>query len=158
MTDLRRNLARNIKDARKVKGWTQTELAVEAGISFRGLQDIETAKHFPRQETLSAIAGALGVTEESLYSGSVKTSFIQGENKNIGEANSEILSEVRKLREEINASPFRPEKAVDPKKAELLALVDRLSPAMINNLIEIVGDLLGKAPSKQNKIRPGRPK
>ncbi len=60
-------LASNIKRLRKSKNWTQNDLALEAGISFRGLQDIETGKRNPRPDTLSAIAGALKISETDLY-------------------------------------------------------------------------------------------
>lgn len=66
METLKEILAANIKKLRKAKGWTQNDLAVESGISFRGVQDIEVGKRNPRSETLQAIAGALGVTESEI--------------------------------------------------------------------------------------------
>lgn len=59
-------IALNIKRIRKNLGMTQTDLAVESGISFRGIQDIESGKRSPRKETLRAIAGALKVDEIDL--------------------------------------------------------------------------------------------
>lgn len=69
MDKLLKSLGSNLKKARKKRGWTQTQLAVESGISFRGLQDIETGKRFPRTGTLDALAGALGVSSEELLHG-----------------------------------------------------------------------------------------
>ena len=56
-----------IRELREKKGWTQTELAKRAGIHQGVLSYIENGrtKH-PRIDTLSAIAGALGVTVEKL--------------------------------------------------------------------------------------------
>ena len=69
MEKIKKLVASNIKAARKAKGWTQTDLALASGVSFRGIQDIETGRRSPRPDTLSAICGALGVSEAHLYSG-----------------------------------------------------------------------------------------
>lgn len=78
MTGIRQILAENIKKARKAKGWTQTDLSAASGVSLRGIADIETRRRAPRPDTLKALSGALGVTEEQLYSGSIVTTFASG--------------------------------------------------------------------------------
>lgn len=60
-------LAASIRRIRKNKGWTQNDLAVKSGVSFRGIQDIEAGKRSPRPETLKALAGALGVDAAEFY-------------------------------------------------------------------------------------------
>ncbi len=71
MSNMLKSLGSSIRAARRAKGWTQTQLALESGVSFRGVQDIETGKRSPRPATLEAIAGALGMTSDVLISQSV---------------------------------------------------------------------------------------
>jgi transcriptional regulator with XRE-family HTH domain len=56
-----------IRELRRKKGWTQTELARRSGVKQGVLSCIESGrtKH-PRSDTLAAIAEALGVTVEKL--------------------------------------------------------------------------------------------
>lgn len=70
MENIGKLVAENIKAARKRKKWTQNDLAEASGVSFRGIQDIEAAKRSPRPNTINAIAGALGVQVDELYSAS----------------------------------------------------------------------------------------
>lgn len=67
MESINETVADNIRRLRKSKGWTQHDLAVESGLSFRGVQDIEAGKRSPRTSTLQAIAGALGVSEAFFF-------------------------------------------------------------------------------------------
>lgn len=50
----------NIRIARKVKGWTQQQLADEAGLRLATISDIETGKLNFEMNTLVKIAKALG--------------------------------------------------------------------------------------------------
>jgi len=54
-------LADNIKKLRNEMGISQSKLAELAGISLRGLQDIEYKKNIPRTSTLKKIAMALNI-------------------------------------------------------------------------------------------------
>ena len=50
-----------VRDLRKERGWSQQELADQAGISMQTVSNLETGRHVPGIATLSKIAGALGV-------------------------------------------------------------------------------------------------
>jgi transcriptional regulator with XRE-family HTH domain len=50
-----------VRDMRKGRGWSQQELADQAGISMQTVSNLETGRHVPGIATLSKIAGALGV-------------------------------------------------------------------------------------------------
>ena len=72
-------LPRNLKRLRKVKGWTQVQLAIKANVSFRTIQDLEIVNNCdvpeakrggsgaptydpnPKLTTLLAVAQAFGV-------------------------------------------------------------------------------------------------
>ena len=56
-----------IRELRKKKGWTQSELARRSGVKQGVLSDIESGKtKHPRCDTLAAIAAALEVPLEQL--------------------------------------------------------------------------------------------
>jgi transcriptional regulator with XRE-family HTH domain len=61
MTDLRELLARNIKEYRKIQGFSQETLAERAGTSTTHIGMIEIGKKFPSPQMLSRIAEALGI-------------------------------------------------------------------------------------------------
>ena len=54
-------LAQNLKTIRAAKGWTQDDLAHEAGVSEGTIKKAETEKQSPTVDTLDAIAKAFGV-------------------------------------------------------------------------------------------------
>ena len=54
-------LAKNLKTIRAAKGWTQDDLAHEAGVSEGTIKKAETEKQSPTVDTLDAIAKAFGV-------------------------------------------------------------------------------------------------
>jgi transcriptional regulator with XRE-family HTH domain len=56
-----RTVAMRIKALREKRGWTQQQLADEAGISRTYLARIETARHDPTLTSLEKIARALKV-------------------------------------------------------------------------------------------------
>ena len=51
-----------VRDMRKGRGWSQQELADQAGISMQTVSNLETGRHVPGIATLSKIAGALEVS------------------------------------------------------------------------------------------------
>lgn len=60
-------MALRIKDLRKQKGWTQTDLAERANISRSQLAMIETGARSPNTRRLAAIAAALSVNPTDLF-------------------------------------------------------------------------------------------
>ncbi len=60
-------LASNVKRMREGRGWTQAQLASEAGISLIFLQSIEAKRKWVSPVTAKAIAEALEVTESELF-------------------------------------------------------------------------------------------
>ena len=52
LKSLPEDLRRQIREARKAKGWSQQELAQEAGLAQRHISAIETGKIVPRYDTL----------------------------------------------------------------------------------------------------------
>lgn len=65
--DVAFGLARNVLRLRVQNGWSQQELARRAGMRQPRIAEIEGAKGNPRLDTLTRIAGALGVTLEDLF-------------------------------------------------------------------------------------------
>ena len=60
-------LAKNIKQLRKERGFSQEDLAREAGITYSALSKIEAGySQDPRMKTVQKIAAALGVTIDDL--------------------------------------------------------------------------------------------
>lgn len=57
-------LAQNIARLRGACGWTQSDLEKRCGVK---VHMIEAGKRWPREETVSAIAEALGVSVADLY-------------------------------------------------------------------------------------------
>jgi transcriptional regulator with XRE-family HTH domain len=55
--------------ARRLRGLTQAELALRAGLSREALNLIETGRRSPRLATMTAIADALGVSLGALFDG-----------------------------------------------------------------------------------------
>lgn len=58
---------RNVRAARKEKGWTQEQLAFEAGIKRAYLSEIEGGKRNPTLDVVEKIASALSVEAISLF-------------------------------------------------------------------------------------------
>lgn len=57
---------RNVRAARKEKGWTQEQLAFEAGIKRAYLSEIEGGKRNPTLDVVEKIAVALGAPPAEL--------------------------------------------------------------------------------------------
>jgi len=55
-----------IKKIREQRGLSQRELAVRAGMSFRGIQQVESARHNWRVSSVRGVAEALGLPEGGL--------------------------------------------------------------------------------------------
>jgi transcriptional regulator with XRE-family HTH domain len=61
------SLAANIRRLRERRGWTQEQLAEEAGVATRYVQTLESPKANPRASILVAIADALAVDVGRLF-------------------------------------------------------------------------------------------
>ncbi len=66
--ELRQTLARNIKNFRAQKGFSQAQLAEKADISLPFMSSIEQSSKWPYPDTLAQIAAALGVDVSDLFS------------------------------------------------------------------------------------------
>jgi transcriptional regulator with XRE-family HTH domain len=68
MTDLRGLLAENIKKYRKIRGFSQENLAEKAKTSLTHIGMIEIGRKFPSVKMLEQIADALGIDTPELFS------------------------------------------------------------------------------------------
>lgn len=68
-TEIRENLARNIKTFRTIQNISQAELAERAEISIPFLSQIECANKFPSPAILARLSDALSVTASDLFKG-----------------------------------------------------------------------------------------
>ncbi len=60
------SIATTLKEKRQSLGWSQAELAQEAGIDRKTVNRIENGHFHPTLETLVALSGALLVTTDEL--------------------------------------------------------------------------------------------
>lgn len=58
--------ARELRDARRARGWTQAELAERVGIAVEVCGRLERGRVLPRADTLVRLAAALGVSADAL--------------------------------------------------------------------------------------------
>lgn len=65
--DLREALSLNLKKYRKIKGWSQFELAEKAEISEQTVNSIEGLRLWPSDKTLAKIANVLEVEMYRLF-------------------------------------------------------------------------------------------
>ena len=57
---------RNVRQARKDKGWTQEQLAFEAGVKRAYLSEVENGQRNVSLDVVEKLAQALGVTASAL--------------------------------------------------------------------------------------------
>ena len=57
---------RTIKELREARGWTQTDLAVHAGVSIAAVSNWETGRNQPQIRQLREVARALGVASDDI--------------------------------------------------------------------------------------------
>jgi transcriptional regulator with XRE-family HTH domain len=67
--DIRRQLARNLKRLRTEKGWSQEELADQAGLHRTYVSGVERGVRNPTITIVAALAKALGVNASDLLVG-----------------------------------------------------------------------------------------
>ena len=63
------SIGARIRVARQSRDWSQTDLAEKLGISQTAVHNWEADNTFPRPANLTALAGALGVTQRFLEDG-----------------------------------------------------------------------------------------
>ncbi len=101
MASLRKTVGKNIKRIRKLKKWTQADLAEKIGIEPVSVARIETGLNFPKEENLTAIARHLNVEVSDLFvdRDSDKKStlnYIQGALNSLNKRDLEIISNILK--------------------------------------------------------------
>jgi transcriptional regulator with XRE-family HTH domain len=96
MTDLRKLLAQNIKNYRKIRGFSQEMLAEKAGTSTTHIGMIETSKKYPSPQMLEKIAGALGIDTPELFTTQTVT-FMTDFNKSIERLYQDISVDFRQF-------------------------------------------------------------
>ena len=69
-------LSTNIKNFRKVRGWTQEKLAEEAEMSVQAINFFEGKRRWPGVDSLSKIASALNIEVYQLFIPQDKTPVI----------------------------------------------------------------------------------
>jgi len=100
MTDLRGLLAQNIKKYRKIRGFSQEELADRAKTSLTHIGMIEIGRKFPSVNMLVQIADALGVDTPELFSTETAV-FLPSYNISMERLYNEILDEVENFKSRI---------------------------------------------------------
>ena len=100
MTDLREILAQNIKKYRKIKGFSQENLAEKAKTSTTHIGMIEIGKKFPSVKMLKQIADALGVDTPELFTTEAVT-FMPYHNKSVERLYQDIMDEFEKFKKSI---------------------------------------------------------
>jgi transcriptional regulator with XRE-family HTH domain len=68
MASIREILANNLKEFRRINGFSQDKLAELADISSQYLATVETCRKFPTPEVLERLAAALDVETQLLFS------------------------------------------------------------------------------------------
>jgi transcriptional regulator with XRE-family HTH domain len=97
MTDLRGLLAQNIKKYRKIRGFSQENLAERAKTSLTHIGMIEIGKKFPSVKMLEQIADALGVDTPELFA-TQTVIFMPSQNKSVEHLYHDIMDEFEDFR------------------------------------------------------------
>jgi transcriptional regulator with XRE-family HTH domain len=148
MDSISKLLAKNIKAARNSKNWTQHDLAVKSGVSYRSIQNIETCVRTPRPKNIQAIAGALGVSLESLY-------IDPGSNQELTPQTLKALQDATKATiKEAFKEAKTPQINLEyqSKREELASLVRSLPDSEVAGLITYVKIRLTQSPMNKRKI------
>lgn len=68
MDDIGRTFSENLKELRALHGWSREFLAERANLSAGAIVGLEYNERWPEKTTVAALAKALGVTQERLFS------------------------------------------------------------------------------------------
>ena len=77
----KQTLAKVIREKRKTRGYTQTDLAEKTGISLRSIQRIEKAEVLPRPFTIKALASALDFDADEIRNEAPQEKDLSGAKK-----------------------------------------------------------------------------
>jgi transcriptional regulator with XRE-family HTH domain len=156
MENIGKVIGENIRRLRKAKRWTQTDLAVYSGVSFRGVQDIEQGKRTPRRDTVAAIAGALDTTVLELY-GQSKIPAQDLTPETLAAIQRTSREAVKAAIEEFKGLPqkFEYAKPMSPKE-ELLSLIERLDSNGIDAILTAVRAALSSDPITSSALDEGK--
>ena len=67
MTDLAKNFGKRLKQIRKSRKLTQSQLAEKLKVEILSISRIESGKHFPKKENIELIAQVLNVELKDLF-------------------------------------------------------------------------------------------
>ncbi len=70
-------LGKKILEIREIKGISQQQLAIKAGLSKALITHIETGKRYPSDKALQKIIEALEITEDEILTEEVKNEYIK---------------------------------------------------------------------------------
>jgi transcriptional regulator with XRE-family HTH domain len=102
MTDPRDVLGKNIKNYRKLRGFSQETLAEKAGTSTTHIGMIEIGRKFPSAQMLMHIADALGVDTTELFTARAVAVFPVG-NISVERLYREIADDFRAFEQTVTA-------------------------------------------------------
>ena len=98
-------LSTNIKNFRKVRGWTQEKLAEEAEMSVQAINFFEGKRRWPAEDSLSKIASALNIEVYQLFIPQDKTPVIIEETPKNEKIRAQLTDEiVEQIRLSVNKS------------------------------------------------------
>lgn len=98
-------LSTNIKNFRKVRGWTQEKLAEEAEMSVQAINFFEGKRRWPGEDSLSKIASALNIEVYQLFIPQDKTPVIIEETPKNEKIRAQLTDEiVEQIRLSVNKS------------------------------------------------------
>jgi len=100
MTNIRKLLAKNIKKYRKIRGFSQENLAERAKTSTTHIGMIEIGKKFPSVEMLEHIADALGIDTPELFTTEAVV-FMPSHNKSIERLYQDVMDEIDNFKETV---------------------------------------------------------
>jgi transcriptional regulator with XRE-family HTH domain len=100
MTDIRELLAKNIKKFRKIRGFSQENLAEKAFTSTTHIGMIEIGKKFPSPKMLEQIAEALGIDTPELFT-TEAVLFLPSNDKSIELLYQNIVNDFRLFEESV---------------------------------------------------------
>jgi transcriptional regulator with XRE-family HTH domain len=100
MTDLRGLLAQNIKKYRKIRGFSQENLAEKAGTSLTHIGMIEIGRKFPSVKMLEQIADALGIDTPELFATETVV-FLPSNDKSVERLFHDVMDEFEDFKNKV---------------------------------------------------------
>lgn len=115
---------RKIERVRKLRGWTQSDLAIKLGVSKQAISKLEQSENIG-EEKLTEIAAALGVTFEGLRDFSEEKVLYNTNNfyENCGVSASNIVANVENINNPIKETIEMFERQLEQARKELLEVV-----------------------------------